>query len=139
MQILNGNEEKIVRLLNDYGLSLYEARTYFTLLTVGRAKVLEITRKASVPQSKSYEVLESLIDKGFVELTRAERPKEYSAKALDEVTDFVAKERERQIRRMEANEAKLQRIVEAVAPMHKENNRLRLFHAVISKVQNQRR
>jgi len=68
MRVVNGNEKEIVRMLNDFGLSGYEARMYFTLLTIGEAKVLEITRRASVPQSKAYDVLDSVRAKGFVEL-----------------------------------------------------------------------
>ena len=63
-------------MLGAYGLCKYEARMYFTLLTIGEAKVLDITRKASMPQSKAYEVLESLRGKGFVELSETERPTE---------------------------------------------------------------
>jgi len=127
MQVLNGNQEEIVRLLNEYGLSMYEAKMYFALLTIGNAKAGIATRKASVPQSKSYEVLDSLIDKGFVELTKAERPKEYRAKVLEEVTDLVIREREKQIRELDEKKAKLQRIIEAVTPMHKKYDALRLF------------
>ena len=127
MQVLNGNEQEVVRLLSDFGLSMYEAKLYFTLLTIGNAKAGIATRKASVPQSKSYEVLESLIDKGFVEMTKAERPKEYRAKVLDEVTDLVTREREKQIRELDEKKARLHSIVEAIAPMHKKYDTLRLF------------
>lgn len=54
MQVVNGKEKEIVGMLRDFGLSGYEAKMYFTLLTIGEAKVLKITRKASVPQSKAF-------------------------------------------------------------------------------------
>lgn len=39
MQVVNWNEKEVVSLLREYGLSGYEARMYFTLLTIGEAKV----------------------------------------------------------------------------------------------------
>jgi len=42
---------------------------------MGEAKISEITRKASIPQSKAYDVLDDLVARGFVELKRVERPK----------------------------------------------------------------
>ena len=77
MIVVNGKEKEIVDMLRDFGLCEYEARMYFTMLAIGEAKAMEITKKASIPKSKSYDVLERLIDKGFVELIRAERPKLY--------------------------------------------------------------
>jgi len=56
MQVVNGKEKEIIDKLKDFGSSMYEARMYFTLLTLGEAKVMEITRKAAVPQSKAYDV-----------------------------------------------------------------------------------
>ena len=64
-----GNGEAVVDMLKDFGLSEYEARMYFSLLTLGEAKVTAIVRKASVPQSKAYSVLDSLRMKG--EITNA--------------------------------------------------------------------
>lgn len=89
MQVANGKEEEIVGMLNDFGLSGYEARMYFTLLTISKAKILDITRKASVLQSKVYDVLESLRVKGFVELNGAECPKIYRAMFLEEITYLI--------------------------------------------------
>jgi len=78
MQVLNGKESEVVEMLREFSLSKYEARMYFTLLTIGESKVGTATKKASVPQSKAYDVLEGLGAKGFVELVR-ERPKAYRA------------------------------------------------------------
>ena len=72
MRVVNGREKEVVGMLNDFGWSMYEARIYFTLLTIGEAKAPYITRKASVPKSKAYAVLERLRAKGFVELNRAD-------------------------------------------------------------------
>jgi len=107
MRVVNGKEEEIVGMLNDFGLCGYEARMYFTLLTIGESKVLDITRKASVPQSKAYDVLESLTAKGFVELSRTERPKMYRARVLEEITDITIRARQKEIQELEQHQRKL--------------------------------
>jgi len=127
MQVLNGNESEIIGALKRFGLCQYEARMYFTLLTIGEAKVMRITRKASVPQSKAYDVLESLMAKGFVEQTQAERPKQYRAKVLEEVMDKVITDKQRQIDEIRVKKTKLQRILQEVVPLHQAYKGWRLF------------
>jgi len=82
MHVVNGEEREIVNMLKGFGSSEYEEKMYFTLLTIGEDKVLKITRKASVPQSKACDALDSLREKGFVELADAERPKTHRARVL---------------------------------------------------------
>jgi len=127
MQVLNGKEKEILEMLSAYGLANYEARIYFTLLTIGEAKVLDITRRASVPQSKSYEVLESLRVKGFVELSEAERPKTFRAKLLEETTDMTIKARLKEVKQLERHMKKLSKVLQAMSPIHKKYKDVRLF------------
>jgi sugar-specific transcriptional regulator TrmB len=127
MQVVNGKEGEIVEMLRDFGLSMYEAKMYFTLLTVGEAKVMTITRKASIPQSKAYDVLDSLREKGFVELSEAERPKRYRARVLEEVADFTIRQRQKELQELERHQEKLNEILRNIAPLHQRYNGLRLF------------
>lgn len=127
MQVVNGKEGKIIGMLRDFGLANYEARLYFTLLTIGEAKVCEATKKASVPQSKAYEVLDSLQMKGFVEQCNGERPKVYRANTLERVTKSAIRHRQRQIRELEKHQQKLYDILQAVVPIHEQYSGLRLF------------
>ncbi len=126
MQVI-GNGEAVVDMLKDFGLSEYEARMYFSLLTLGEAKVTAVVRKASVPQSKAYSVLDSLMAKGFVELSRDERPKQYRAKALDKVAVITIAKEEKRIRRLYNTYEMLEGILQAVTPAHTRFNGLRLF------------
>jgi sugar-specific transcriptional regulator TrmB len=66
MQVI-GSGKAVIDMLRDFGLSGYEAKVYFSLLTLGESKVATLTKKVYVPQSKSYEVLNRLIAKGFAE------------------------------------------------------------------------
>jgi sugar-specific transcriptional regulator TrmB len=126
MQVI-GNGDVVVDMLKDFGLSEYEARMYFSLLTLGEAKVTAITRKASVPQSKAYDVLDRLIAKGFVKLSNAERPKQYQARALKEVAVKAIAREEKHIRRLYNTHEMLEGIIQTMAQAHNKFDTLRLF------------
>ena len=51
--------------LQQLGLNAYEARSYLVLLGHSRFKALELAPRARVPRQKIYEVLDSLVEKGF--------------------------------------------------------------------------
>lgn len=127
MQVLNGSESEIVGALKGFGLCGYEARMYFTLLTIGEAKACKTAKKASVPQSKAYDVLESLRAKGFIELTNEERPRHYRAKVLEEVLDMTIRKRQKEIEELEVTKAKIKETVIKVAPLHRKYEGMRLF------------
>lgn len=124
---LNGKETEILGLLRGYGLGSYEARTYFSLLVLGEAKISKITKKASVPDSKAYEVLDRLNEKGFVELTREKVPKQYRAKSLEEMTRLRIKEKKKEILELERGQTRLDKILQMVTPAHRNFYGLRLF------------
>lgn len=52
--------------LKGIGLNLYERKLYASLLARGTSTAGELSEMATVPRSRSYDVLESLADKGFV-------------------------------------------------------------------------
>ncbi len=52
--------------LQSVGLNKWESQTYLALLELGETKTGELSKKAEVPQSKIYPVLDSLIKKGLV-------------------------------------------------------------------------
>jgi hypothetical protein len=64
--------------LQQVGLNAYEARTYLVLLGHPRFRALEVASRARVPRQKIYEVLESLVEKGFARVVK-ERTKLFSA------------------------------------------------------------
>ena len=81
MFMLNGNSEKVVRLLKSCGLTEYESKAHFTLLLTDRAKMWELSKKGSVPQSKIYLTVDGLEKKGLVYVK--ETPKTASAKTFE--------------------------------------------------------
>ena len=66
------------RKLQQVGLNAYEARSYLVLMGHPRFKALELAARAHVPRQKIYEVLDSLVEKGFAQVVQ-EKTKLFSA------------------------------------------------------------
>lgn len=62
--------------LHEMGLSEYESRAYLGVLQSGMTTAKEISEAADIPQSRVYDVLESLETKGFVTVQPG-RPKKF--------------------------------------------------------------
>src|ERR1041385_5476223 len=70
--------QRFWRGLQQLGLNAYEARTYLVLLGHSRFKALELAPRSHVPRQKIYEVLDSLVEKGFARVVQ-DRTKLFSA------------------------------------------------------------
>ena len=68
--------ENTREILREMGLNAYEIDAYIVLLEGGQMTAMEISREASVPYSKIYEVLNSLKQKGWVKSSES-RPFKY--------------------------------------------------------------
>ncbi|QBD78752.1 TrmB family transcriptional regulator [Ktedonosporobacter rubrisoli] len=78
-----------VELLQQTGLNKYEAEAYYTLLMHGALTGYEVGKLSQVPLSRSYEILERLVEKGLALLQPGEPPR-YSAQ---DPQQFLAKVR----------------------------------------------
>ena len=67
-----------VDLLQHIGLNKYEAEAYYALLTHGPLTGYEVGKFSQVPGSRSYEILERLLEKGLA-LVQPGDPPRYSA------------------------------------------------------------
>jgi sugar-specific transcriptional regulator TrmB len=76
--LLDVEYEKFWRRLQQMGLNAYEARSYLVLVGHPRFKALELAARAQVPRQKIYEVLDSLVEKGFAHVVQ-EKTKLFSA------------------------------------------------------------
>jgi len=70
--------QRFWRGLQQLGLNAYESRSYLVLLGHSRFKALELAPRAHVPRQKIYEVLDSLVEKGFARVVQ-DRTKLFSA------------------------------------------------------------
>src|ERR1041385_3572539 len=64
--------------LQQLGLNAYESRSYLVLLGHLKFKAVELAARAHVPRQKIYEVLDSLVEKGFAQVVQ-EKTKLFSA------------------------------------------------------------
>jgi sugar-specific transcriptional regulator TrmB len=65
------NEDESVAHLKAFGLNLYESRAYLALLSAKELTAKGVGQSALIPQSRTYDVLESLARKGFALATPA--------------------------------------------------------------------
>ena len=70
--------QRLWRRLQQLGLNAYEARSYLVLIGHPRFKALELAARSYVPRQKIYEVLDSLVEKGFAQVVQ-EKTKLFSA------------------------------------------------------------
>src|SRR6201990_227656 len=70
--------QRLWRRLQQLGLNASEPRSYLVLLGHPKFKALELAARAHVPRQKIYEVLDSLVEKGFAQVVQ-EKTKLFSA------------------------------------------------------------
>jgi len=70
--------QRFWRRLQQLGLNAYESRSYLVLLGHSKFKALELAARSHVPRQKIYEVLDSLVEKGFAQVVQ-EKTKLFSA------------------------------------------------------------
>jgi len=69
---------EVKEFLRNSNLSTYEINAYITLLKSSNLTAREVSEKSNVPTGRIYEILESLKDKGMIEIQDS-RPKVYKA------------------------------------------------------------
>jgi sugar-specific transcriptional regulator TrmB len=69
---------EVLDTLKSIGLNLYERKIYVALLAKGVATAAQVSEIATVPRSRSYDILESLAEKGFV-IVQPSKPIKYVA------------------------------------------------------------
>ena len=81
-------DENTRETLREMGLNAYEVDAYLALLEGGQMTAMEISREAKVPYSKTYEVLNSLKEKGWIKSSETRPFKYYPVPPL-EATAFT--------------------------------------------------
>jgi len=98
--------ERFWRRLQQIGLNAYEARSYLVLVGHPRFKALELAARAQVPRQKIYEVLDSLVEKGFAQVIQ-EKTKLFSAVEPDLAIPGYLSRREDTMRQELADHSRL--------------------------------
>src|SRR5579884_931189 len=97
--------QRFWRRLQQLGLNAYEARSYLVLVGHPRFKALELAARAHVPRQKIYEVLDSLVEKGFARMIQ-EKTKLFSAVAPDQAIPGYLERRARALEMEQGDQAK---------------------------------
>ena len=96
---------KTLDALKTIGLNLYERKIFVALLARGVATAGELSQIANVPRSRSYDILESLAEKGFV-VVQPSKPIRYVAlapkDALDRTKDNMKIKHDEMIERIDS-------------------------------------
>ncbi|MFA6315127.1 MAG: helix-turn-helix domain-containing protein [Candidatus Paceibacterota bacterium] len=77
--------------LQALGFSEKESSVYISLLELGKGTVSQISRKAGINRTTGYEILDSLINIGVVNLSGKEPKSEYSAEPPKSLIDHLQK------------------------------------------------
>jgi HTH-type transcriptional regulator, sugar sensing transcriptional regulator len=87
------SDDASVSYLRQLGLNLYESKAYLALLAKGQISAKELGQVTSIPQSRTYDVLSSLKDKGFALITPSSN-KTYSPAQPDRIlSDLYGKKK----------------------------------------------
>ena len=105
-ELILPEQEVVMPLLEDYGISEEEARVYVGLLRMGTGKVSEISHFTNTDRVKGYKILENLRNQGFVTSTLSS-PILFSANDPKTTFDDLLKKKKSGVQRLEKNQARL--------------------------------
>lgn len=87
--------KELKKVLLAIGFSDKEAQVYLATLTLGRGTASVIARRAHIQRTTSYQILNSLFDKGLVSLTGKEPKQEYVAESPDRLQEYIKNQLEK--------------------------------------------
>lgn len=86
-------EEQAVKLLEEMGLTEYEARCFVGLSRMPKATAKEVSEVSSVPRSRVYDAVDRLHRRGLVDIQQSE-PREYRAISKDKAIEILREDYE---------------------------------------------
>jgi sugar-specific transcriptional regulator TrmB len=89
--------KQVITNLSEFGLSRYEAKLYFTLISEGVSTAKNLSDTTGIPYGKVYEIINSLIAKGYV-VTLPTRPMKCKAISPKEA---IASNRKKSLEKLE--------------------------------------
>jgi len=107
---LADDSSELVYGLQGFGLTEYESRVYFALLSNGACTVNQIQYSAGVPRTKVYQVSQQLTRKGLLRELEG-KPARFEAQPPD-VLQSILVERERKVRSLRKSMAALKKVRE---------------------------
>ncbi len=104
-------DKEIIDEFQKIGLNKYESKAFVALLKEDTLTAGEISKKANIPRPRTYDILESLEEKGMCSIQPG-RPTKYKSNPLEEairnLKEKKKKEHEREIKKMDEVKNKIQ-------------------------------
>ena len=94
-------QEIHTRRLHDIGLNAYESNAYIVLIGHGQFKALEVAGRSNIPRAKIYDVLNSLVDKGFVRVVHGKVKRFSAVEPRLALEGYLSRRRDRFLREWE--------------------------------------
>lgn len=94
------DEEKLISLLKNFGLSPIEAQVYIGLVKTGPSKASQISNFARINRITGYKLLDNLKELGFVSSTFS-NPRIYTANDLKSSLQYVTSRKKFELERLE--------------------------------------
>jgi sugar-specific transcriptional regulator TrmB len=91
-KVLQSETEKV---LLDAGFSEKEIAIYVALLSIGKGIVTKISRTASISRTTTYDILDSLSQKGLIRISGKEPKQEYIVEPPEKLEKFISEEIEK--------------------------------------------
>src|SRR3989344_338048 len=119
---MNDQIKELPTTLHSLGFSEKEATVYVAILELGHGTVTEIARKAGINRTTGYDILDSLANKGIVNVTGKEPRQEYAAEPPESVISYLKKEVEIAKERI----ARAETLIPQLRSVHATQNRPRI-------------
>jgi sugar-specific transcriptional regulator TrmB len=110
MSLADDSSELVVG-LQGFGLTEYESRVYYALLSNGACTVNQIQYASGVPRTKVYQVAQQLTRKGLLREVEGGKPSKFEAQP-PEVLQSILVERERKVRSLRKSMLALKKVRE---------------------------
>ncbi len=108
---LADDSSELVSGLQGFGLTEYESRVYYALLSNGACTVNQIQYASGVPRTKVYQVSQQLTRKGLLREVEGGKPSRFEAQP-PEVLQSILVERERKVRSLRKSMVALKKVRE---------------------------
>ena len=99
------------QILEELGFSDKESAVYLALLAIDSATVTEIAKKAEIQRTTSYEILDSLLQRGLVSKYKKHKKIYFSAGDPRRLISYLEREKEESIKKIEIQKSKVTEVM----------------------------
>lgn len=99
--------EECVELLQGFELTEYESKSFVALSRIGQGTAKEVSEVAAIPQARVYDCMETLSDRGLVDIQQA-KPRKFRAATPGEAIDALERRYSDRLDRLEELFARLE-------------------------------